>query len=189
MKKFLVKISLLSAFFLMSCVHENQVARLDFTLPEKESTIGKGIGISVKVIDERSNTDTVGRKRFGKERIHIKTDQELAAFLQDKIFQNLADRGFSQGKDKTVEIRIKSFKYNAWRRFPVGASEAHAMVKVVVKNGKIGKEFTKNYNLSLVKKHFIAPLEITDEETINFLLKEITQNILSDDDFMKNLVQ
>jgi hypothetical protein len=79
--------------------------------------------------------------------------------------------------------------YLAKRGFPVGTSEGNAAIKVVVKNPKNKSVVTKNFNLSLNSKHFIAPLESTDAATINDLLQEISQDILDNKDLIQTLAK
>jgi uncharacterized lipoprotein YajG len=78
-------------------------------------------------------------------------------------------------------------QYKAKRQFFIGTSKANASFKVIVKNSKTGSKFTKNFDLSLKNKHFIAPLESTDAATINALLQEIIENILNDESLLKKL--
>ena len=186
MKKFLLILPLLAA---ISCTHENQKVTLNFDLNNQRSTIGGNKGLDVIVVDERANKQLLGKKKFSSEEVEIFADVNLAAFLQEKIMQNLTRRGFTNGKDKIVEINIESLSYKAERGFPVGSSKIDARLKVIVIDGKTGAKFTKNYGTNWDMKHFIVPLESTDAETINALLHDVVQEIIADDSFLESLVK
>ena len=184
MKKLLLVTSLLAV---ISCSHKNQQVRLDVFLEEKKSNFGNSVALDVAVLDDRMNKEIIGRKTFGDEKINISSEQNLVHYLQKLVNDSLAQKGFTKGKDKIVELRIESLHYEARRRFFIGTSKAEGSFRVTVSNVKTGEKFTKNFNLALKNKHFIAPLEATDSETINNLLQELIQDVLSDEALLKNL--
>lgn len=186
MKKILLILPFLAA---ISCVHPNQKVALNFDLNNQSSSIGSNKSIEVSVFDERVNKSLLGRKKFSAEEIEINADVNVAAFLQQKIMQNLSRRGFKNGHDKIVEIHIETLSYMAKRGYPVGSSKIDARLKVMVQDSKTGAKFIKNYGTSWDSKHFIVPLEATDGETINALLRDVTQEIVSDDSFLESLVK
>lgn len=186
MKKFLLIAALLAT---ISCSHQNQKITLDLYFDEKKSNIGNGSAIDVVVFDDRINKEIIGKKIFGDEKITISPEQNLALLLEQKIKENLGRKGFSQGGDKIIEIRIETLEYQARRRFFIGTSKANGLLKVVVSNIKTGEKFTKNFTLTVKNKHFIAPLASTDANTINELLQELVQDILSDKAILKNLTK
>ena len=70
---------------LISCSHHDQKIKFDLNLNEQKSNIGKGAGIDLVIIDERSE-DILGVKEFcAEEKIKISSDENLAEFLQKKI--------------------------------------------------------------------------------------------------------
>lgn len=187
MKKFLLILPLLT---MISCVYNDQKIPLNFDLNNQISTIGGYKGVELLVIDNRINRPLIGRKKFSSdEEIEIVPTTDLSAFLQQKITQNLLSRGFQYGKDKMVQIYIESFFYEASRNIMVGNSGINAKFRVVVKDKKSNDEFVKNYEMSLNKKHFVMPLESTDELTINLFLRDMLQEILSDDNFIESLIR
>jgi uncharacterized lipoprotein YajG len=185
MKKFLLIASLFTA---ISCTHQNQQVKLGFYFDPAKSNAGNGSAIQLEVFDDRSNKVNLGYKKFGEEKIEITANQNLEEFLRNKISEGLIAKGFKIAKGTIVEIHIETLKYKAARHFPVGQSEAHSTLKVIVRNSASKNEFTKNYKLDVNNKHFIAPLESTDEATINSLLQEITSDIITDDAFLKSLM-
>jgi uncharacterized lipoprotein YajG len=191
MKKiFLNAVLLLSLFATISCVpSQDQKIKLDLSFDETKSELGNGAEVKVLVFDDRSNKEIIGTKKFGTEEINITSEQNLTDLLQKKVSENLFGRGFKKGSAKTFELRIESLNYKAARQFFIGTSKANASIKAVIKNNKNNSKFTKNFDLSLKNKHFIAPLESTDGETINALLQEIIENILSDENLLKSLAQ
>ncbi len=186
MKKFLLILPFLAA---ISCAHENQKVALNFDLKNQNSTIGSNKGVDLEVFDDRVNKQLLGKKKFSDEEIQINADVNLAAFLQQKLLQNLMHRGFKNGRDKIIEVHIETMSYMAKRGFPIGVSKIDANLKVMVKDGKTGAKFTKNYGTTWDSKHFIVPLEATDAETINALLRDVAQEIVSDDSFLESLMK
>lgn len=186
MKKIFLILPLLAA---ISCSHENQKVTLNFDLENQRSTIGGNKGADVAVVDERANKQLLGKKKFSSEEIEIFADVNLAAFLQEKVIQNLTYRGFTNGKDKIIKISIESLSYKAERGFPTGSSKIDVHLKVMVTDGKTGAKFIKNYGTNWDMKHFVMPLESTDAATINALLRDVVQEIISDDSFLESLVR
>lgn len=186
MKKFLL---ILPFIAVVSCTYENQKVKLNFDLNNQSSTIGANKGIDVVVIDERTNKPLLGRKKYINAEIEITPDADLAVFLQQKILQNLTRRGFQNGRDKIIIVHIETLAYKVKSSFPIGTSNITASLKVVVQDNKSGTKFTKNYGTSWDSKHFLAPLESTDAETINSLIRDVVQEIVSDDSFLESLMK
>lgn len=174
---------------LISCSHHDQKIKFDLNLNEQKSNIGKGAGIDLVMIDDRSD-DLIGVKEFGaEEKIKISSDENLAEFLQKKITKNLLQKGFSIGFGKTLEIHITNLKYTAKRKFFIGESVGKIAITAVVTNNKNQLTLTKNFSSGLDSKHFIVPLESTDAAIINNLLEEIINNILGDAELLKKLAE
>jgi len=186
MKKFLLISALLTT---ISCTHQNQKIKFAFHSNVERSAIGNNKIVELKVFDDRLDKSNIGFKKFSEEKIEISSEQNLAKFLEEKIAADLVQKGFKIGKGQVVEMRIETLKYKAESAFPIGNSKANAAIKVRVRNDENRNEFNRNYQLDLANKHFIAPLESTDEETINSLLQEITANILNDEEFLRILAQ
>lgn len=184
MKKLLLITAFLTA---ISCTHHNQEVKLAFRSTADRASIGNNVPVTLRVFDDRKNTAIIGDKKFGDEKIEITADQNLATFLQEKIAADLVQKGFKIDKGTVAEVHIEAITYKAERHFPVGNSEARAAIKIVVKGGLLKSEFTKNYKLDLNNKHFIAPLESTDAQTINALLQEISADIVNDEAFLQSL--
>ncbi len=184
MKKTLIIISLLT---LISCTHQDQKTRLDFSFDGKKSNIGSDTKIDLTVFDERLENGFIGTKEFcdGK-KITIGSEQNLAELLKKKINAEFYKKGFKQGSDKLVEIHIQNLKYKAECGFLLGKSSANFQIKVLVTNNKTGSKATKNFELSLNNKHFILPLESTDDDTINDLIEEVIGDFLEDDILLRN---
>lgn len=179
---------IIAAFFsLISCAHHDQKIKFSFDLNSQKSNIGKGAGIDLVLIDERSD-EILGSKEFSaEEKIKISSDENLAEFLQKKIAENLLQKGFKIGFGKTLEIHIINLEYAAKRKFFIGESSGKIAITAVVTDNKNQSTLTKNFSSSLDSKHFIAPLESTDAATINDLIQEIVKNILGDAELLKKL--
>ena len=181
------KIFLVTAlFFVLSCTHENQKVKFDLTLNSSQSAVGNGKAINLKIFDDRLDKKVIGTKKFSSDDvIQIISEENLSNLLAEKISKNLEERGFKIGLDKDFEIHIDKLEYRAKRKFFIGKSEGRISIKVVVKNNKDGSAMGKNFNIFLNNKHFIAPLESTDESTINALLQEAIQDALDNSDILK----
>ena len=115
--------------------------KLDFYSNTSQASIGNNSLISVKVFDDRKNKEIIGYKKFAEEKIEITNEQNLADFLQEKFAASFVQKGFKIGLGSTAEIHIEILKYEAARHFPVGNSEAHAAIKVIVKSDKNNGNF------------------------------------------------
>lgn len=179
MKKSLIILTLFAA---ISCSYQNREVKFDLTLEHPESSIGANKEIRVLVIDDRSNKETIGKKKFGEQKVYIKNNQNLSEILQEKISENLLQQGFKLGKGRILELHLTNLEYKASRGFPLGKSKAKAEIKVIVKNtnSSSAQEFNKNFTLYFTNRHFIASLESSDAKNINSLLEEIIQNVLDD---------
>lgn len=186
MKNFLLFIF---AFSLLSCAHQDQKVTFDLKLEGGLSSIGKGVGIDLVVIDARID-DTIGEKIFSKEeKIKITSNENLAEVLQKKIYANLIKKGFKKGWTKTIEVEIVELNYQAKREFFVGNSSARMKIKVTINDNKKQSSFTKNFDAAFNSFHFIAPLESTDFATINNLITEVINNAMSDKELLNKLAQ
>ncbi len=184
MKKLLIA----SLFIAASCTHENQNVAFNLRFNHEKSNVGNNAGIDVTVIDDRLNQNIIGSKQFSAdEKVQIISEDNIAALIKAQINAFLEAKGFKRGNAKLVEVHIEKLQYSAKRGFPVGNSEGEASLKVVVTNTKTKTIFTKNFNLSLNNKHFIAPLESTDSATINSLLQDIISDVVNNNELIKNL--
>lgn len=181
------KIFLVTAlFFVFSCAHENQEVKFDLTFSSAKSAAGNGKAINLKIFDDRLDKKVIGTKKFSSDDIiQIVNEENLVGLLAEKISKNLEERGFKRGLDKDFEIHIDKLEYSAKRKFFIGKSEGRVAIKAVVRNNQDGSAISKNFNIFLNNKHFIAPLEATDEATINALLQEIIQDVLNNSELLK----
>lgn len=187
MKKLL---SLAALFLAISCSHQDHKISFNLRFDNTASNLGNGSAIDLIVFDDRGDDNVIGTKEFSSdEKIKIISTQNIAMLLTDKINENLTAKGFKKGSGKIVELHIEKLHYIAKSGFPVGTSEGKAAFKVLVKNSKNKSVFTKNFSLDLSNKHFIRPLESTDQATINDLLQEITSDVLSNEELLKNLAR
>jgi uncharacterized lipoprotein YajG len=187
MKKLLL--ILITSLSLSACA-TNKVENLNFrlSLDSDSSNIGNNKKVEVVVIDERTDSETLGQKRVGKYFVTIKSNQNLVDLIQDQVNHGLAQKGFSRGFDKTLEIRLVNLDYNANRGVFKGHSKASVLLRVAVKDKfNISKKYQRNYGLTIDKDHFIAPLLTTDEQSINFVLQETLNDLLRDQDLMETL--
>lgn len=169
-----------------SCSFKEQTINLVFN-PEVnfESIINKPI--NVVVIDNRLDKRFVGKKTLGDKSIALVLDQTLPSYVQKKLTQSLSDVGFIEGNSPTLEIEIKSFRYNANRKFFIGDSRAEIRLKALVKkNNSITA--SKNFDLDISSKHLIMPLRINDKKMVNLILKESLDKVLADEMIRANIL-
>lgn len=187
MKKVLCTIPFL---FLIACAHADQKLILDFNIKNQASTIGANRALNVDINDNRVNKEVIGKRIFSAEDApKIKIDANLAEILRQKITQNLTGRGFKLGNDKIVELNINTLSYDAKIGYPVGTGRAEISIRVAVYDSKSSNKFMKNYGTVVNSKHFMYPLESTIAETVNNLLRDTLQEIVSDDSFLESLLK
>jgi uncharacterized lipoprotein YajG len=175
-----------------SCSYNDRQVRFDLNVAQNQNdtVINKSGALSalkISVIEQRKNPEIVGTKKIGDQKVKITSTENLAKLLEEKISENLFEQGFKKGNAKQLELYVEKFQFTAKRRFFIGKSEAKTKIKAVVKDSKNNVKFTKNFELSLNNKHFIASFESTDEATINQLLNEVAQDIVSDKSLLENL--
>lgn len=185
MKKLL---SLILLFSITSCISNQEIIKIDYMIADNNSTIGEGVSVEVEAFDNRKNSHVIGYKKFGDTLVEIQNSQRVEKILQEKIALNLLQRGFKFGRENTLKIFLESLSYNAKSSF-IGSSRINSTVKIEIVNHNNKKKFSKNYNLSYKRKHFIAPLKSTDQAIVNEVLEELTKDILSDDAIIKFLIR
>ena len=174
---------IISSFLLSSCVLYNQESlHLNLSANKQLSSFGGNKSVVVEVKDERANKDLLGNKRLGNELIAIKSEQNLAETIKDKVAKDLEQNGFlvssnSNLENKTLEVKILTLNYKAYREFFIGTSKIDILLKITAKNQDASKSYSTTQNFSLSKNHFIMPLITTDEKTINFALQESLNGI------------
>lgn len=177
-------------FILISCSHQNQKVSFNLSFNDNKLSVENGSGINIAVIDDRLEKKILGTKEFcNDDKITISSDENLTELLQQKISENLAQKGFKKGRDKVLAIHLSNLQYSAKCGLIIGKSSADIAIKVVITDYKSGSEITKNFDLSLNSKHLFRPLESTDSQTINNLLQEMVSDILKDEALLKNLSQ
>lgn len=177
------KLLFIAAFVVLSsCTYHDQRVQLDLVIYNEKSDIGLGKGIDLRTFDDRLNPSILGNKEFcDDEKILLTSNQNLTELVKDRISKNLSAKGFTKGNDKIVEVAIKELKYTAKCQFVIGKSEANVLIKVSVTDTKTSTKVTKNFELVVKNKHLFRPLAATDVATINDLLGEVLQDILTDD--------
>ena len=186
MKKIL---SIFLLIFAIGCSFKNEKIRVDFTIEDKKSSIGEGIELEVTATDNRSSKYVLGIKRIGKKKIEVQNYQEVDKILQERIALNLLERGFKLGKENKVQISLESLKYNAKNKILIATSTTEVDVKIITTNNRSKKSFSKNYRIALTGKHFVLPTKSSQEKAVNSILQEVTEEILSDDAFLKALIR
>lgn len=177
-------------FILISCSHQNQKVSFNLSFNDNKLSVENGSGINIAVIDDRLEKKILGTKEFcNDDKITISSDENLTELLQQKISENLAQKGFKKGRDKVLAIHLSNLQYSAKCGLIIGKSNADIAIKVVITDYKSGSEITKNFDLFLNSKHLFRPLESTDSQTINNLLQEMVSDILKDEALLKNLSQ
>lgn len=186
MKKLLLITSFLALF---SCGHHDQRIKFNPHFDQTRDNVGKGVGIDLVIVDDRRD-DILGEKIFSKnETIKIISDENLAESLQKKVGELLLQKGFKKGWNKTLQIEISHLTYKAKREFFVGRSDAQMSVRVVVSDNKNQGSFSKSFDSSFASYHFIAPLQSTDELTINNMIKDIINSIFHDREILEKLTK
>jgi uncharacterized lipoprotein YajG len=179
MKKILTLLALVGT--LSSCVNYNQEnLNLNLSVDSKFNDFGKNQNVDL----------SVGDKRLGKDLINIKSTQNLTVLIKNKIARDLEQNGFliNDNTDKSLEIKILTLNYSAYREFFIGSSKIEILLKITALNGN-KSSYSTTQNFSLSQKHFIMPLITTDEKTINKALQESLDGVIANQkllNFLKN---
>jgi uncharacterized lipoprotein YajG len=196
MKKFLALI--ITSIFLSSCVsYDQEMLNLNLSIAQRYSDLGGNKSVELTVIDSRKNQEALGNKRLGDDVIAIKSSQNLVDLVKNKVGRDLEQNGFlvasstdtSGLADKTLEVKILTLNYNAYREFFMGTSKIEVLLKITAQNKADKSSYSTTQSFSLDKNHFIMPLITTDEKTINAALQEVLDGVFANQkllDFLKN---
>ena len=190
MKSIALKISSITifVFFIISsgCSKSHRVF-IDPSILIHNSTIGKGLPVSVKVVDNRSNNIiSKWEDRFKVRKFTIISQGDLKEIFRTRTLQGLTKLGFMPKKlnlksDRSLKIEILNINSRYQEDPPKINIRVKANIKATCKNQK--RKLSKNFTTS--KNRFgISPASFPNESFLNDSLSEVMGKVLTDPSLM-----
>ena len=186
MKKILTLTTLLFSF---ACSYQNQTLDLALNLDKPKAQTTNAYEIMTRVIDLRENPEIVGTKSYYKKTISLLAKEPVAELLQKSLDKNLKARGFEVGNLRYLDLEIVELNYHSKKGIFVGSSNGEAKIKAIIRNYNQTKIFEKTFNLALGRKHMIISDLVTDQQIIENLIAETTNDILADKSIKQQLTK
>jgi uncharacterized lipoprotein YajG len=169
-------------FFFTGCAKSHRVF-IDPSVPIHNSDVGKGLPVTVKVIDIRSN-NIISKWQGGLKvrKFTILSQGDLKDIFISRAHQGLTKLGFSPKNSnfsakRTLKIEILNIKSRYQENIPRMNIKVKAEIRATCQNK--GKIFKKNFT-SKKSRSDITPATFPNEKLINANLSEIMGKIFSD---------
>ena len=170
----------------------SQEANLAPNLSVMGSSEGKGIVVSVRVVDERP-TKSLGFRSGGYGKgAEIKSTQDVAIVIQEAIISGLRSKGFDTSdwnmeSDPRLNVEVRFLEYTTSTGLWTGGVHVNAAIKIEATNG--GEVYEKIYRSENEKRVVIVPGATSNEKQINLVLSDVLNRIFDDQALMNHLAQ
>ena len=168
---------------LTGCAFQAQKATLAPTVTVAPDTIGEGVTVGLRVVDERAEK-TLGRRgtAYGAAAA-ITTDQDLAALIHEKVRDGLirkgfavADGGVNGGPNLMLELR--AFEYSTAQGFWTGGVNINGAIKAIAE--RPGDKYEHMYRADSEHRVVVVPTAGTNNEWMNTTLSELLRQVFDD---------
>ena len=183
----ILSITILAFFIISSGCSQNHRVFIAPSILIHNSSIGKGLPVSVKVIDIRpNNVISKWEDRFKLRKFTIISQGDLKEIFRTRTRQGLTKLGFMPKKfnlksDRSLKIEILNIKSHYQEDPPKINVRVKANIKATCKNQK--RKLSKNFTTS--KNRFgISPASFPNESFLNDSLSEVMSKVLTDSPLM-----
>ena len=183
----ILSITIFVFFIISSGCSKNHRVFIDPSILIHNSTIGKGLPVSVKVVDNRSNNIiSKWEDRFKVRKFTIISQGDLKEIFRTRTLQGLTKLGFMPKKlnlksDRSLKIEILNIKSRYQEDPPKINIRVKANIKATCKNQK--RKLSKNFTTS--KNRFgVSPASFPNESFLNDSLSEVMGKVLTDPSLM-----
>jgi uncharacterized lipoprotein YajG len=183
----ILSITIFVCFIISSGCSKNHRVFIDPSILIHNSTIGKGLPVSVKVVDNRSNNIiSKWEDRFKVRKFTIISQGDLKEIFRTRTLQGLTKLGFmpknlNLKSDRSLKIEILNINSRYQEDPPKINIRVKANIKATCKNQK--RKLSKNFTTS--KNRFgISPASFPNESFLNDSLSEVMGKVLTDPSLM-----
>jgi len=167
---------------LSGCAFAPQSARIHPTAQVAESSIGKGVTVTVKVVDDRPD-QAIGKRGVGGAGADIVPANKVEVAIQDLIVDCLRKHGFNvDGGEATANanltVEVRFLNYAVSTGFWSGGVNVKVALKAIATNG--GRSYEHLYRTDREERVQIIPTADTNEKWINEALSKTVQELLDD---------
>lgn len=173
----------LALTLLSGCAFNAETVDLHPTVSSAHSTMGQGVSVAVRVVDERASQSLGHRGGAAGAAAEITTNSDVAAIVSEQVTRALQDNGFTvlgptdQGNASlTVEVRL--LQYSTSVGFWTGGVQIEATLEA--KAEKSGRTFEQMYRVKNEQRVVVVPTADTNAEWINTALGNVITRLVTD---------
>ena len=171
------------------CTQEANLAPNLSVMPTSE---GKGVVVSVRVMDERPSKSLGFRGGVYGKGSEIESAQDVAVVIKKAIILGLRSKGFytsdwNMESDPRLTAEVRLLEYSTSTGFWTGGVHVNAAIKIEAVNG--GKVYEKMYRSEKEKRVVFVPDAASNEKQINLALSDVLNRIFDDQALMNHLAR
>lgn len=180
-----VTVGILLAFLAGGCTYETQDVKLAPTFHVARADIGKGVRVSVRVFDER--TQKILGHRGGGKGATITTEQDIARLFHEKIIEALTAKGFSPvaySEEFPTQLRIdvRDLQYYIKAGFSSVGVHTRASIKATANVGHL--VFEKMYVTQNERRVPFASGPAANEKQLTETVAGVLQKLIMDQELL-----
>lgn len=153
------------------------------TLSRGENNIGNNRAVSVKVIDQRGNSEFGTRGGFYRDTALIQPANDVAASVAEALKRALQERGYNAynpGENSTtLEVRLADLRYVPEAGTVVNRVEITAVLDVRASEGE--RAYSNSYRHGNTYEQPLTPSAARNEVMINEVATAVLERLLADD--------
>jgi len=187
---------LFTAALASGCALTPQTVVLEPTLEVASSDLGKGHGVAVYVVDERTSTE-IGRRGTGAMRgAAITATNDMASVFSESIVQNMGKLGFdvkavhslAECKDEPMVLRvdIRALEYDTSMGFWTGGVHVRGVIKATATQE--AETYEQLYRVDDEKRVMVVPGADKNAQMINTAMSALLQKLFDDVALMQFLM-
>jgi len=174
------------------CSLKTQNLRIDPTVKVKESQIGDGRNIGVRVTDDRADKKLGEVGDPDRKMVDVRVEEDPSPAIYNQVKQALNKMGFSvqpfsNAMVSTLEIKIVNLELQSVKQPLTFDTELRAEVAAHVANGS--EYYDRQFSVRTRKEGVAPPFERDSTQLVNTALSQALEDMLSDQDLLAMLAR
>jgi len=170
------------SLLLSGCAFSPQSARIRPIASVAESSVGKGVVVAVRVVDERPD-QAIGKRGAGGVGADIVPANQIEVAVQELLVASLKKRGFSVvdsnvSAQAKLGVEVRFLQYSVSQGLWSGGINIKVAIKATASNG--GQIYEQLYRNDKEERVQFIPAAQTNENWINESLSKCIQDLLDD---------